>query len=129
MPDSNPYKPSPQSFEDKVRLYLERIGRNYSLNESSGLFESPQSQANRQPPTPGQETRQLVDLGGDRHRPLHVNVLRDWLVMGIPAILSALTLLLLVATFVYARRQWLEANRNANSSEVADESGFCVFSG
>jgi hypothetical protein len=108
-----------QSLEDKIRLYLEQIGYEYSLNESSGLFEPPQSSAKGQPPTPAQETQQRIDLGRDCHTPFHVNVLRDWLAMAIPATQSALTLLLLVATVVYTRRQWLEANRSANASEIA----------
>src|SRR4051794_39144217 len=46
---------------------------------------------------------------------LSVEVKRDW----IPIVMSGLTLVFLVFTVVYARRQWLEANKAANASEVA----------
>jgi hypothetical protein len=95
-------------FDEKVRDYLERIGHHYFLNESSGLYE------------PHPRRAQQRDSATDRHdAPLQVNVQRDRWAVGIPAILSVLTLLLLIATVVYTRRQWLEANRGANASETA----------
>jgi hypothetical protein len=103
--------PPPNSryqFDEKVRDYLERIGHHYFLNESSGLYE----------PHPRRAPQR--DSGADRHDALlQVNVQRDRWAIGIPAILSFLTLLLLIATVVYTRRQWLETNRSANGSETA----------
>jgi hypothetical protein len=97
-----------QRFDEKVRDYLERIGHHYFLNESSGLYE------------PHPRRSLLRDLRTDHHgAPLQVNVQRDRWAIGIPAALSVLTLLLLIATVLYTRRQWLETNRSANGSETA----------
>jgi hypothetical protein len=93
-----------KSFDDKVQQYLERIGHHYFFNESNGLY---QPYPKPEPAKPQTQTA------------FHVAFSRDWIAILVPAGLTILTLILLFFTVRYTRRQWLEANRSANASEIA----------
>ena len=104
-------------FDERVRHYLQRVGEHFFLNESSGLY---QPYPKPEPPPSNSTPDPLPhQVGSGRQTVFHVNVLRDWMVILIPAVFSLLTLVLLIATVVYTRRQWLQANRSANASETA----------
>jgi hypothetical protein len=85
--------------------YLQKIGDRYVYNGTSGLYEpKPSNSKGDNEHHPSQETK----------RPLfHVEVKRDWLIL----VLSFLTLLGLGFTVRYTRKQWLESNRSAGTSE------------
>jgi hypothetical protein len=87
--------------------YLECGGKTYVLNKSGTLYQ----------PKPGYGEAQCENGGAGKSKssPLYVDTLPSW----VPIIISALTLLFLIFTVIYARRQWLESNRAANSSEIA----------
>jgi hypothetical protein len=105
----------PDPFDDRARRYLEKFGDRYSLNQSSGLYQ-PYPEPSPEPPRPNQtHETPSQQVCRDRHHPLRVAVQRDW----VPMIISALTLILLCFTVRYTFKQWLEANRSANASEIA----------
>jgi hypothetical protein len=93
--------------EEKAKQYLDAIDDRYTLSQSGRLYQPKSAESKRDDHDDA--------TGTNTHTPLHVNVLRDWLVISI----SGLTLLLLLFTVRYTRKQWLENNRSANASEIA----------
>jgi hypothetical protein len=77
----------------------------FIFDETTGLYLPKETERTDSP--------QRQDCFGDA--PIKVEVDRDWPQLGV----SVLTLILLIFTVVYARKQWLESNRAANSSEIA----------
>jgi len=104
-----------ESFEAKARRYLEEFGQDHFLKGSSGLFEPSSKRVTEPSPAISTAESSQTTIGRDSNKPFHVSVLHDWLVISI----SFATMLLLVATVIYTRRQWLQANRSANASEIA----------
>ena len=92
-------------YEDDARDYLDKVSDRYIFDGPSGIY--------KQKASNNAENRNTI--GHYKESPLWVNVQRDWLIVTI----SAFTLILLILTVIYTRRQWLETNRSANATEVA----------
>ena len=92
---------------NNTERYLRQVQDAYALNKTSGLYEPKTQDDETGPPEQAEAANRVT--------PLEIHVMRDW-----PAIIiSGLTLAFLVATVIYTRRQWLQANRSANAAEIA----------
>lgn len=81
-----------ETHERKALQYLEATEDHYFFDEASGIYKKKPNETGRQQERPGY----------DKHKPFWAAVKRDWLAIGV----STLTLLLLAATVIFARRQW-----------------------
>jgi hypothetical protein len=91
--------------EQAAYRYLEKVANSYILDASSGIYEPK--------PNTADSSAEHNSSGSNESRPFWVNVVRDWPVF----LVSVGTLLLLIATVHYSRKQWAEANRSASANE------------
>ena len=86
--------------------YLRQIADTFALDPSSGIYK---------PNAVIAELPKTEDVASSKIRPVWVNVVRDW-----PTLLISLaTLIFLIATVYYSRKQWKEAQRTAVASVQA----------
>ncbi len=98
-----------RQHKDACERYLQKVADAYILSPPS-VIHKPKAVA------AGNDAEENPS-GAHRNRPVCVGVIRDW-----PALLVSIgTLVLLVFTVLYARKQWLEANRSAVASEKTAE--------
>jgi hypothetical protein len=101
-------EPDKRREHDKSsKRYLEKVAHAYILDGTGSIYK-PKTEST-------QQNTEKTSYGSRKTRPLWVNIIRDW-----PVFLVSLgTLVFLIATLHYARKQWLEANRSAGASEKA----------
>jgi hypothetical protein len=83
-----------EEYDRKAKQHLDAVADRYFFDESSGFYKPKASEAK----SDGHKKKP----GDDKHLPLWAAIKTDWLVVTI----SGLTLLLLLATVILARRQW-----------------------
>jgi hypothetical protein len=87
-----------KSYEKSARRYLKNVSERFSFTPVRGIYQGKSDDSENQ----GREE----SPGGQSETPLHVNVRRDRVAIAI----SALTLVFLVATVIFTRKQWLTMN-------------------
>jgi hypothetical protein len=93
--------------EKASHRYLEKVANAYILDASSGIYKPKAVDA--------QKEAAAYPKYSDRKRPLWVTIVRDWPVF----LVSVGTLVLLIATVYYARKQWCETDRSAGANEAS----------
>lgn len=97
--------PKREQHQRESAQYLRKVGERYVFDAASLIYRHKTAEA--------EDATQSAPTANNRRNPFWVDVRRDWLVVSI----SAITILLLVLTVHYSRRQWIAANKSAKAAE------------
>jgi hypothetical protein len=96
--------------DDKADKYLAKVSDRYFFDESSGLYIQKSSYGRRDAYNERGHVRQ--------HAPFAVKIARDW----VPIVISFLTLLLVIGTVYFTRKQW--ETMNTTLCEIRKQTGY-----